>query len=969
MQKDSRPLSHASMLLLARLSLLLAALQGCLALWMMFQVRSETGFLGLSALRLALAGIVLAASLVFTWLLVKSYRQKERFSAWIQHLAAGSRENNQAWALTMVALSLIFFFSAYILTLLPEVTEPVARSYLGRLLPLLVWLTGLSAEALLVGLFLRYGAGITELRPKERSFYVVLLILVAFFLLWAWVARTILPLESQIVGWNSLGVPYLEHQVFFAWLAGIGMLAALIWLVGQQNQPTARLKRSLFWLDLGVMLLLWLSSVALWQRAPLSANWFVTEPRPPNNQYYPNSDARQYDLAAQVALVGEGFRFFNSPYTRRPLLNFFMVGLHLAGGQEYEGVIFVQILILALVTPLVYQLGKMMHNRVSGVIAATLVMMREINAIAIADRITVSNTKLLMADLPTTLVVIGFTIAAIAWLQRMAQERGDSRLLAPVSGGLLAAAMLIRPETFVFILPVALVSALILFPRKKRKLWFQGLLLFLLGMALVLSPWIFRNWMRTGQIYLDSPIFSSQLLVQRYRPAMFEIFRPDQPEQTPSPEPADLPTSTPEAPAPSSTPEPAVTPTGSTGNPALLRAAFVPAAPDAPQPTPSPTRPVEIPEGLNLSMEDLFRYVARQALDFIWANPALISRVVIAHSANSQMQELMIMPLSFRMFDSLASFIGHRSTEVLVEDCCSVGSYIRRLPYWHKWDGTFARQSILPLLLNLLLLTIGISQAWQRQRFVSLTPILMSVVYILFNATFRNSGGRYLLPVDWVTPLYFSIGVTQVTMILAGNFVGKERLQSVDQQQLAPAPEATHRNLLRSGKFFAILAALFLAGWIMPLTELSLTPLYPAERQESLQRAALASDLLSESQRTDLENLLASGGKALAGRALYPRYYPANSGEPQMQGLMGYRPFDRIVFFLVGPNNFSLMMQTDGPPATFPNAADIVVFGCPVEDQFHPAALAVMGATGEAEAFLFRSPKPEPLACPLPPQE
>jgi hypothetical protein len=961
MQTEPRYFSPASALHLARISLALAILQGGVALWLMFQVRSEAGFMGLSLLRLILVGIILAVSLVFAGLLAQSYRQSQRFAAGVESLASWGHENDRGWALTMLVLGLVFFFGAYIFTLLPEIEEPVARSYLGRLAPMLVWLTGLSAQGLLLGLIVRYGKGIRNLRPRERSFYVVLLVLAGFFLLWAWVAKSVLPLESKIVGWNTLGVPFLETQILIAWLAGAGMLVILVMIGDRPTQHETRLRRVLLWLDLVVIVFLWLGSVVLWQSVPLSSNWFITEPRSPNNEYYPNSDARQYDLAAQVALVGEGFRFFNSPYTRRPLLNLFMVGLHLIGGQDYQRVIFVQILILALISPLMYLLTKMLHNRVSGVIAAVMVMLREANAIAIADRITVSNAKLLMADLPTTLIVVCFAYISIAWLQRMSQERGNYHLLAPVAGGLLSAAMLIRPETFVFILAVALISGMILFPRKQHRLWIKGLLLFVLGMVLVLAPWIYRNWRQTGQIYLDSPIFSSQLLVQRYRPAMFDIFQPKKPEQTP------LPTATPPA---SPTPEPGVTPqpTQSSSKPPSPHSAHIAFAAPSPQPTPSPTRPVEIPEGLNLSVENLFRYVARQALEFIWSNPALISRVVVAHYANSQMQELMILPMSYRMFDSTASFLGHQSVPTLLEDCCTVESYIRRLPYWHKWDGRLASQSILPLLANLLLLAVGISQAWKKNRFASLMPILMSVFYILFNAAFRNSGGRYLLPVDWITPLFFSIGVAKLTMEFGGLLTGKERIQKVETLQPLPKSDRLEDGLLRSPRFYAILAALFLAGWIMPLVEMSFAPLYPPERQEILLKTALESDLLSEAQRTSLQGLLASGGKAPAGRALYPRYYPANSGEPQMQGLMGYRPFNRIVFFLAGRDNLSLMLQIDRQPTYFPNAAEIIVFGCPVEDQFNPAAVAIF-EDGKVQAFLMRSPLPSPLTCPLPAQE
>jgi hypothetical protein len=76
-----------------------------------------------------------------------------------------------------------------------------------------------------------------------------------------------------------------------------------------------------------------------------------------------------YDATAQSALVGEGYRYYGLLYTRRPLLAMYLTLLHLLGGQSYEPVVFLQILVLAWIPVLVYLLTKALHNRASGVIA------------------------------------------------------------------------------------------------------------------------------------------------------------------------------------------------------------------------------------------------------------------------------------------------------------------------------------------------------------------------------------------------------------------------------------------------------------------------------------------------------------------------------------------------------------------------------------------------------------------------
>ncbi len=51
-----------------------------------------------------------------------------------------------------------------------------------------------------------------------------------------------------------------------------------------------------------------------------------------------------------------------------------------------------------------------------------------------------------------------------------------------------------------------------------------------------------------------------------------------------------------------------------------------------------------------------------------------------------------------------------------------------------------------------------------------------------------------------------------------------------------------------------------------------------------------------------------SGGVTYTGRALYPRYLPVNVGDPGLseKDTFSPRPYARIVFYLVGPQNWAL---------------------------------------------------------------
>ncbi len=241
--------------------------------------------------------------------------------------------------------------------------EPFTAKLLARLLPVIVWITGFCAQTLAALLYIRFGKDTLKLRPKGKIFWIILAYFAGVFLVWIWATRSVIPVASEKVGWNLLGSPILESQVLLAWAPGV----LLLLLVNRFN--TAALKPA--WLkkltprkiDLAIACLIWLCAVVLWQSTPITPNWFLSEKLHPNRAYYPYSDARHYDRVAQSALIGEGFKFFNGWDVRRPLHGAYLTILHLIAGQDYEKVIALQVLLLALLPVLLYFLTKSLHNR------------------------------------------------------------------------------------------------------------------------------------------------------------------------------------------------------------------------------------------------------------------------------------------------------------------------------------------------------------------------------------------------------------------------------------------------------------------------------------------------------------------------------------------------------------------------------------------------------------------------------
>jgi hypothetical protein len=914
-----------SPLLVWRVYFTLLILLGFITLGLIFQSRSETGVLfGLSGTRMAIVAGILCLLAVAVWLLFVSWRNPQICIQRITSLVANLGKPGR-WAFWMLLMGFGLVVGSYILTLLPDLEEPFTAKFLERLSPVIFWLAGFCAQTLVALLYLRHGSKLFALRLKAKLFWIALALFSIVFLIWVWGSRSFIPAVAEKVGWNLLGSPILEFQVLIAW--GLGLVVLLLVNRSSDSNPKrTRLKRfSPAKVDLAIAGLIWLSAVLLWQSTPITPNWFLSEKLSPNQAYYPYSDARHYDRVAQSALIGEGFKFFNGWDVRRPLHGAYLTLLHVIAGQEYERVIAIQVLLLAFLPVLIYFLTKSLHHRSSGVIAAIIVIFRETNSISITGNITTSNVKLLMVDLFVAMAVVVFAILAIKWLRQivhqLAQSSESQPLLALVSGGALGLAMLIRLETTVLSLSPLFILSLIALPKKKYSFLCKQLALFFLGIALVISPWVYRNWWRTGQLFVDSPLFRFGLISQRFKP--------------------------------SNTPTPAITPTGNGQAPTTLTSPAATAVPTGPATAQPPVQER-----------------AQNYLQALFKQPGELISYTLAHYTNSQLQSILIFPTTFRGFDSSVAFLAHRDPSRFWTECCSLSNYTRRVPYWHKWDGAFPSQSILPIIFSLLVIAAGIQTTWNSHKLVALMPIFSMLVYFSFNAALRNSGGRYILPVDWAGILFYSIGIAQLTFSVLSSVTGKKLIPDLSSQaEPAPAAPVMQPGLLRKPQFYTAAAGLFLAGCIIPAIEFSFPQRYTPGRTEQMLAAVWVSPDLPEQAGADLKGFLSRGGVVTAGRALYPQFFPAGYGTQDIDyDPLAPKPYPRLVFDLTGVYSQDLALPFEKRAVRFPNASDVLVFECPIASLYtaDPLAVAVFDANDRLTDVYLRKPWPSDPACPLP---
>jgi hypothetical protein len=280
-------------------------------------------------------------------------------------------------------------------------------------------------------------------------------------------------------------------------------------------------------------------------------------------------------------------------------------------------------------------------------------------------------------------------------------------------------------------------------------------------------------------------------------------------------------------------------------------------------------------------------------------------------------------------------------------------------PYWQpEWDGSFPGVSLFFFVLNIFFVILGVSSAWQQHRWTGLAPLSVFMFYNVANGFARTSGGRYIVPIDWIITIYFLIGAFQTIVLFANSFGIRWRVFHESTE-----PMASRQNLFRYGltRTLVILAILFSVGALIPLAEMLHADRYQnfdVSKALSEHEAQLASAGLSlQEVNSFLQN---PNAEISVGRALYPRYYIENQGEVHFYPVV-VMGFPRTTFTLIGDGGEKGIVLPGEKPGYFPHAVDTIVLGC--REQFYVDALAVI-LLDETGAVYTRSPE-SPLQCPL----
>jgi len=327
-------------------------------------------------------------------------------------------------------------------------------------------------------------------------------------------------------------------------------------------------------------------------------------------------------------------------------------------------------------------------------------------------------------------------------------------------------------------------------------------------------------------------------------------------------------------------------------------------------------------------------------------------------------------------------FVHNLITSVLILPPSPVLDDLRHVvedyPYWGRTTfstpGGISGSKGVFLAANLIVISIGIGAAWKRVKFIALVPLGVFLFYNLANAFARTSGGRYIVPVDWVIYFYYAIGSIEIIRFCI-SAIGFH--VNIFFENLVVHDPDEGNGKLNWGRAGLAILPFFLTVAMLPVIEFASPGEKPPETTDSLLTQLDEISFFEKSGllRQDVEQFLENQDALLiSGHGFYPRYYSFEEGEPILPGqITPYTPreFPRLVFTLLLPNgDRPVLLPIDKPRLHFPDAAEVIIGGCQVGTNIVLASYlnyidaAFVVILDEPITVYVRVPE-APLACPL----
>lgn len=613
--------------------------------------------------------------------------------------------------------------------------------------------------------------------------------------------------------------------------------------------------------------------------------------------YPPNFEFYPYSDALHNDIAAQtalyGFGFNNGGIVLKPIVTFVIYLCHLLTGNAMNASLYLQSALFGVLPAILYLIASDIAGGFCGFLAAGLMILQEWNALNTTEILTV-HSRLEMSEFLSQVLFASFALFILRWFRN-----GKNQIVfAAAAGGMLGLLIYTR-FNFLAMLPAVILYSGFVFMKHKRQA-LSGILIFIVSFGICTAPWLIRSYQITGTF---SPeiwgSFKAVIVDQRLKPIL---------QPTTSPEEST-----------------SIITTDNSTEPAAGVALVQPTAELA-----EGMQPTEIPEEIQSATE-----VEGAGLR-ISVHPLIDT--IGNHFLHNLSAMLFMLPVQVQLED--------------LEHLYSAEDSVWR----QRWNGNLTGAQVLMVVINMAVLSVGLAAIWNTQRWAGLSFIFLGIVYAAALGLARTSGGRYLVPLNWVIIVLFSIGIGGVFRKI------KPAIPSESEYTYA---QHNIKGLNTRSKLILTIAGFCLVYCSILLIEKTSVPsIHPKSQEEAITEFKT---VFPDIDWVQAEKQLSDGEMSLfQGNALYPRFYYFNQGEHGTDKAYVNKPYSRMVFRLLMSNNQTdVVLPLDVIPEIFPNHARVSVMGCLQNSDPYFQALAIIGEPDGKESFSYLRDPLQSFSCPV----
>ncbi|MBT3321285.1 MAG: hypothetical protein HN392_03270 [Anaerolineae bacterium] len=248
--------------------------------------------------------------------------------------------------------------------------------------------------------------------------------------------------------------------------------------------------------------------------------------------------------------------------------------------------------------------------------------------------------------------------------------------------------------------------------------------------------------------------------------------------------------------------------------------------------------------------------------------------------------------------------------------------------FWRSsWDKRFRFEQLFLLSINFLLIALGIAFSIKRDLILGALPLVFFLGYNLANALGRTSGGRYIVPVDWILLLYFLIGLFQFSLFF---FSLLQEKKDFSYKEAILLDQSIEKDINSRGIFLSLLI-LFAVVVILIMPDYLFPKKFNEVNENQIQEILLNYDL--QGNHSYYKEFLADDkAEVIMGQVMYPRYYLADEGEFSFYFPYKTLDYSRTAFMLIGPNGTYKAVMESQDVSEIENLDEVIIIGCLRED-------------------------------------